>query len=325
VAHASPTGTPREQARPDAPAQGESENGHPTIEESVAAHAGDPPGWRIIDSAFASYLDAHVDISNRWLLIQTLATAVMRRQLLATLNVRPWWRTLDVGTGFGSVPMELAAMAPVDAVGLDIDETTLRAAETVRDDVARRSAFVPDSRVSFLTGDAYALDQPDDSVDLVTARFLFQHLQDHGAAASELARVVRPGGLACVIDVDDGLSVTYPEPSAAYQRLTDAVTAMQGSHGGGRHVARTLPALLDQAGFEITAVLVLPQAAYRTSQPDDLNRRLLVERFLAARQDIVEEFISADEFDECLGRFAVEVTPGECVVEAHLAVVGRRR
>lgn len=273
----------------------------------------------------SSYLDAHSDISHRWLLIQTIATAAMRRRVLATLGVEPGWRTLDVGTGFGSVPMELAAMMPVDAIGIDVDDAVLQAADAVRVDVAARGGFRPGSRVMFVAGDAYTLDQPDASIDLVTARFLFQHLRDHAAAASELARVVRHGGLACLIDVDDGMSVTHPEPSAAYKRLAGALTAMQGYRGGGRYVARTLPARLDQAGFDVAAVVALPQASYASSQPGDAGRALLVERFLAARGELVEDFISADEFDDCLGRFASEVTTGECVIETHLAVVGRRR
>ncbi len=266
-----------------------------------------------------------MDIPNRWLLIQTLATAAMRRRVLVSLGIQPGWRTLDVGTGFGSVPMELAAMVPVDAVGVDRDEAILHAADALRVDVTARGGLLPGSRVNFVIGDAYALDEPDASIDLATARFVFQHLRDHVAAASELARVVRPGGLACLIDVDDGLSLTYPEPSASYARLTEAMTAMQERHGGSRQVARRLPALLDQAGFDVLAVLVIPQATYGSSKSDDLNRRLLVERFLAARSDLVDEFISGDEFDDCLGRFAVEVTTGECAVEAHLAVIGRRR
>ncbi len=285
----------------------------------------EPAGWQTLDSALTSYLNTRTDIPNRWLLIQTLATSEMRRRVLATLEVQPGWRTLDVGTGFGSVPMELAAMVPVDAVGIDLDESTLAVAETVRVDVAGRDGFLAGSHVTFLAGDAYALDEPDASVDLATARFLFQHLRDHATAAAELARVVRPGGLACLIDVDDGLSLTHPEPSEAYLRLTRALTAMQECQGGGRQVARTLPARLDQVGFDVVAVLVLPQAAYRSSKPGDMNRTLLVDRFLAARGELVEGFISADEFDECLRRFAAEITTGECAVEAHLAVIGRRR
>jgi SAM-dependent methyltransferase len=286
----------------------------------------DPVGWRAIDDAFKSHLDEHADIPHRWLLVQTLATAIMRRRVLATLGVRSGWRILDIGTGFGPVPMELAAMAAVEAIGIDVDDSVLRAADALCVDVAGRGGFVPGSRISFVAGDAYNVDQPDASIDLATARFVFQHLRDHAAAVSELARVVKKGGLTCLIDVDDGLSVTYPEPSAAYRRLTEALTARQEQDGGGRGVGRTLPSLLDRGGFDIAAVLVVPQAAYRSSQPGDPNRTLLIDRFVAARGDLVDGgFISADEFDEHLSHFRHEVTSGECVVEAHLAVLGRRR
>jgi len=245
--------------------------------------------------------------------------------LLALLGVLPGWRTLDVGTGFGPVPMELAVAARVDAVGIDVDESVLQIAEAVRAEAAGRDAFIPGSRVTFTQGDVFDIQHPDASFDLTTARFVFQHLQSHASAASELARVVRPGGLVCLVDVDDGLSVTYPEPSAAYMRLTETLTAMQERRGGGRTVARTLPARLDEAGFDVLSVLLIPEAGYGPSQPGDLNRTFLLERFRAARQELVEEFISADEFDACLEQFAVEIVPAECVAGAHLAVIGRRR
>ncbi len=168
---------------------------HPSVSSSqsgLSPRVGDaaPGGWRTIDDVMSSYLDAHPGVAHRWLLVQTLATSVMRRQLLATLGVQPGWRALDVGTGFGPVPMELAAMAPVDAVGVDVDEVTLRAADSMRRDVAGRGGFLPGAQVSFATGDAYKLEQSDASVDLVTARFVFQHLSDQAAAAVRTG----PGG-----------------------------------------------------------------------------------------------------------------------------------
>jgi hypothetical protein len=111
---------------------------------------------------------------------------------------------------------------------------------------------------------------------------------------------------------------------ARCRRLRDALTAMQGDRGGGRCVGRTLPALLDHAGFDVQAVLVLPQASYRSSQPDDLARAHLVGRFLDARPALVEGYVPADEFDDCVAQLASETTTGELVVEAHLAAVGRR-
>jgi hypothetical protein len=44
------------------------------------------------------------------------------------------------------------------------------------------------------------------------------------------------------------------------------------------------------------------------------------------RHELVEEgLISADEFDDCLARYSAEVIHGVCTIEAHMAVVGRRR
>jgi SAM-dependent methyltransferase len=255
-----------------------------------------------------------------------MATSVMRRHILGMLGVQPGWRTLDIGTGFGPIPMELAALTPIEAFGVDVDSNVLQAADRVRIEVERRGGLQAGSLVDFAIGDAYGLAQSDQSIDLVTARFVFQHLRDHPVAISEMARVVKPGGLVCVIDVDDGLSVTYPEPSPAYRLLADAVSAMQTLHGGGRDVARRLPAMLDLGGFEIRAVLALPDAEYRTSRPDDLNRLLLVDRFLAARGALIERgFLASDQFDSALAEFSSEITAAQCVVATHLAVIGRRR
>jgi ubiquinone/menaquinone biosynthesis C-methylase UbiE len=170
--------------------------------------------------------------------------------VLGTLGVQAGWRTLDIGTGFAPVPMELGCLAPIDAVAIDIDESVLQVADGMRNHADRLGAFSSGSRITLRTDDAYRLDEPDACFDLATARFVFQHLQDNAGAACELARVVKPGGLACLIDVDDGLSVTYPPRSAAYARLVAALTAMQEHRGGGRHVGRTLPSRLDQAGFD---------------------------------------------------------------------------
>jgi SAM-dependent methyltransferase len=282
-------------------------------------------GWKVLDDAILAYLDTQVDVPSRWLLIQTLATAASRRHVLATLGVQAGWRTLDIGTGFAPVPMELACTAPIDALGIDMDESVLQVADGVRNHAERLGAFLPGSRVTLRTGDAYRLDEPDACFDLATARFVFQHLQDNAAAASELARVVKPGGLACLIDVDDGLSVTYPARSAAHSRLVAALTAMQEHRGGGRQVGRTLPSQLDKAGFEVLGTLLIPEVGYRASHPEDLQRTFLVERFTAARADMVDGFISEEEFDDCLGRFSSEIIEAECVLGGHVAVVGRRR
>jgi SAM-dependent methyltransferase len=66
------------------------------------------------------------------------------------------------------------------------------------------------TNVTFEIGDAYALDLPDDSVDVAHAHQLLQHVGDPVAVIAELRRVVRPGGIIALRDVIYGGAVWYP-------------------------------------------------------------------------------------------------------------------
>jgi SAM-dependent methyltransferase len=64
--------------------------------------------------------------------------------------------------------------------------------------------------VGFAVGDVYALDLPDDSVDVVHAHQVLQHLTDPVAALREMVRVCRPGGVVAVRDVDYAATTWFP-------------------------------------------------------------------------------------------------------------------
>lgn len=85
--------------------------------------------------------------------------------------------TLDLGAGLvGHTDHAAAGTPPRHVVTLDID-TALR----------------PD-----VTGDAHALPFADETFDTVVASQVFEHLHDPFVAASELCRVLKPGGRAVV-------------------------------------------------------------------------------------------------------------------------------
>jgi hypothetical protein len=222
--------------------------------------------------------------------------------------------------------MELAAIAPVRAVGVDVDAEVLKAAESLEASAAKAGGFSPGRDIGFEVGDAYALPRPDKSLDRATARFVFQPLVDPPSAGAELARVVRRGGLAWLIDVDEGLSFSHPPASAAYRRLAGALGAQQEGRGGDRRVGRTLPALLDQCGSPSCRSSSCPKRPTGRR-----GRATSVGPFSSSgsgelRPELVGDgFIEAGGFDDCLERFAAEVTERVCTVENHLAVVGRRR
>ncbi len=284
------------------------------------------PTFTAVDRAYEAELQAEPDPRIAWLLRQTAATSASRRALLSSLGIGPGSQVLDVGTGFGCVPIELAVLGPVQAIGVDVDDQVLQAARRIADSVAAAGELAEGSTVELRRGDALDLPVDDASVDVATARFLYQYMADPEELTDELARVVRPGGLVCVVDVDDGLSITEPEPSPAFERLASAFRAAQQAAGGDRSIGRRLARILDAGGFDIAAVLVLPQAAYGPSLPGDLGRQLLLERFRLHRADMVATgAISEEQFDADLDEVAGEVVHGQCQIEAHLAVVGGRR
>lgn len=296
------------------------------VPTAPAGSSGTTALWQAVDEAFGGLLADEAD-RNRWLLIQTLATGTLRRALYGALGVQAGWRLLDVGTGFGPMAVELAASAGCRAIGVDVDLDVLaRAGQVVNRLRHRPGPGSPAGSVTFTGGDCTKLPFADGVFDAVVTRFVLQHLPDPAAAVSEMVRVVRPDGLVCVVDADDGMSVVYPPPSEPIRLLQEAFVALQYRRGGDRTIGRKVAGLLDTAGVGVSAVLVMPQAAYGPSSPTDINRRLLLERFTAAAGDMVATgLLGEDDVAAGLHAFGTEMVGPTTTIEGHLAVVGRRR
>jgi SAM-dependent methyltransferase len=101
--------------------------------------------------------------------------------LLDAAAVGPGSRVLDVATGPGYVAAR-AAQRGASVVGLDISSAM----------VAMASRLHPD--IEFLQGDVHDLPLEDASFDAVVANFLILHVGRPELAASELTRVLKPGG-----------------------------------------------------------------------------------------------------------------------------------
>src|SRR3954451_23945342 len=101
--------------------------------------------------------------------------------LLDAAAVAAGMRVLDVATGPGHVAAAAAARG-AEPVGVDVAEGMLA--------VARRDH----PQLDFRPGDAEALPFPDSSFDAVVGAFVLNHLPRPEVAATELARVLAPGG-----------------------------------------------------------------------------------------------------------------------------------
>jgi SAM-dependent methyltransferase len=94
---------------------------------------------------------------------------------------------LDAACGVGYGTLMMAAAGARTAVGLDIAEDVIEAAN---------HSAPPD--VSFVAGDVGSMPFDDDSFDLVTCFETIEHVDEAEVALAEIARVLAPGGLALV-------------------------------------------------------------------------------------------------------------------------------
>jgi ubiquinone/menaquinone biosynthesis C-methylase UbiE len=104
-------------------------------------------------------------------------------------------RILDVGTGPGTIPIDLATAAPQVVVdGLDLSAPMV--------EHARAAARVAgcDDRVTFVTADAGDMPFPDGSFDLIMSSMSQHHWSDVPAVVGEIRRVLRPGGRVWIYD-----------------------------------------------------------------------------------------------------------------------------
>ncbi len=145
---------------------------------------------------------------------------------------------LEIGCGPGAVVRRLRQALPgTDAVfGLDVDRRLL--------------SYATDSGVPLVAGDGHRLPLRTGTFGTVLLRYVIQHFADPAALLAEARRVLRPGGLLVLIDVDAELwgvaEPIYPELASVHARVATA----QGAAGGDRMVGRRLTRMLRAAELE---------------------------------------------------------------------------
>ncbi len=115
-----------------------------------------------------------------------------KRRLVSLAPIRPGVRVLDLACGTGDITYALSD-AGAGSVGLDI---TTRMVEIARD--KRQSGSPPE----FLVGDMMALPFRDATFDVVTTGYGIRNVPVIAVALTEIARVLRPGGVFLSLDFD---------------------------------------------------------------------------------------------------------------------------
>ena len=197
----------------------------------------------------------------RWLYLQTIATQAARAPWIEALRLEAHTRWCDLGIGLGALAFEgLYRYPQALCTGLDRDPDMLS--------FLAGAAGVTglQGRLTLVEGDAEhpALTGP---FDLVTARFLLQHVANPRRVIRSAARLTAPGGRFLAIDVDDGATLTDPDPTPEARAVMEALKSAQAVDGGGRERGRRLAGMMMDAGFEVH-VTAITRAHVYTSQSE---------------------------------------------------------
>ena len=165
-----------------------------------------------------------------------------------TLGIDIWWRRLavkrlrrlsptrilDVATGTGDFAIQLfKSLHPQHITGIDLSQGML-------DEACRKVKEKGlENTISFEQGDCMALPMEDNTFDAVTVAFgvrNFEHLQQ---GYQEMARVLRPGGMLCVLELS---TPTNPAIRWFYDLYTLHIIPWVGSlKSGDKSAYRYLP------------------------------------------------------------------------------------
>lgn len=211
---------------------------------------------------------------------------------------------IDLGCGPGSITLDLAEWVE-SVLGIDAAPEAIARAE---DDRERRGV----GNATFLVGDIYALDFPDDTFDVVYAHQLLQHLADPVATLREAFRVLKPGCIVAVRDADYGTMVHDPH-DPLIDRWLELYYEIARHNGGEPNAGRRLRGWVAKAGF----IDVTPTTSTWTYSTEGAVARwceLWTSRLRQARmgRDLVREgMATAEELDQIARAFERWAHAGE--------------
>ncbi len=251
-----------------------------------------------VRAAAAAYFTTLPDGDGRSMLGYTINLQDTWNDLLIKLPLNASSSVLDVGCGFGILALEIAMTAGSSVTGSDINPEFIEGAKSIQKMLISQGNLADSSRVSFETDDIMTLSESDCSHDVIVVREVFSYVSKPDLAMDHLARIVKPGGVVCVEDIDDRLYFTFPPASKDFDVLFQAVRELQASRGGDREVGRKLSVYLHNAGFEVTNVITMTEPMHVNADPAKGERQFIINQLSTLKTSIVKAgLLSEPEFD----------------------------
>lgn len=157
-------------------------------------------------------------------------------------RLRPGMRVLDFGCGQGTISVGLAkAVEPGELHGIDVEASQVVAAT----EAARAGGH--DNAV-FQVGDVTDLPFEDGWFDVVHCNAVLMHVPDTASALGEIARVLKPGGIVSVRELNTASSFIEPDFDNLHHAW-QAYAALLAGNGGHPQMGTQIKGILRDAGF----------------------------------------------------------------------------
>lgn len=173
---------------------------------------------------------------------QTPDLARQREATLRRLNLKPGERVIDVGCGPGFLCESMAAaVGPTGrVVGIDISEDFI--------DFATKHKH--SDHIEYRVSNATALPAESMQFDVAVSTQVIEYVADADAALGEIARVLRPGGRAIIVDTDFDSWVWHATDA---ERMTQIMKGWE-MHCADPRLPRTLIPRLRAVGLQLVDV-----------------------------------------------------------------------
>ncbi|MBV1932816.1 MAG: methyltransferase domain-containing protein [Porticoccaceae bacterium] len=172
--------------------------------------------------------------------------------LLAAAEIGDGHSTVDYGCGPGGLTLELARRvgAKGHVHGVDLNETFVAQAREALD----KAGYADSSTIHHIADDHVPL--RDASADRLVCKNVLEYVSDYSAVMAEFYRVIKPGGIAQLIDSDWGMIAVEP---LGQEKLQELLSFAQCAYNTPT-IGRVLYSEMKQAGFSNVRVKIIASA-----------------------------------------------------------------
>ncbi|MEZ4571018.1 MAG: class I SAM-dependent methyltransferase [Thermomicrobiales bacterium] len=191
----------------------------------------------------------HEGSTSEWLDLHFEVNRTEYESALRMVGFEPGWHVLDAGCGVGNYVPLIAEIVGMDGkiTALDLEADNVAAVQE------RFDTWNLDCHCEALVGSVLSLPLEDDSVDAVWCAHVLAYLDDEAAAAAvrEFSRVVRPGGIIALKDLDLRMITMGPDnPALLWHVFEDWFNREEWSYGkGAMRSSWGMSAMLDAGGL----------------------------------------------------------------------------